>query len=223
VATEIADADGRFRITVSLRAGGTEIFNLYARDRNGVRSANVALALDIERSASVTAQNILLPPTLALRGSAGGPNALIASGYSVPEARVRFHFTPVRSGIFEVEAGADGAYEAVLGPSQFSQEGPYSVSASAFSGSLSSSPAFSLQFFIEEGEFIILPRDEERLEPKKPAAAADLNGDDAINIVDFSILIYWFGQSSFPTAVDLNRDGAVDIVDFSILAYYWTG
>ena len=51
----------------------------------------------------------------------------------------------------------------------------------------------------------------------------DFNHDCRVNLVDFSILIYWFGRSNPPAAVDLSSDGEVDVVDFSILMYYWTG
>jgi hypothetical protein len=59
----------------------------------------------------------------------------------------------------------------------------------------------------------------------KPAGeckeASDLNCDQYIDIVDFSIMYYWFDKDNPPTRVDLNKDGKVDIYDFSIMAYYW--
>ncbi len=52
--------------------------------------------------------------------------------------------------------------------------------------------------------------------------AIDLNGDNRIDIVDLSILIYYEGKNG-PDAsrYDLNKDGTVDLVDISILMYYW--
>jgi hypothetical protein len=44
-----------------------------------------------------------------------------------------------------------------------------------------------------------------------------------VNLVDFSILAYWYLKPNPDPKVDLNSDGIVDLVDFSILAYYWTG
>jgi Dockerin type I domain len=55
------------------------------------------------------------------------------------------------------------------------------------------------------------------------AAKSDVNDDNKINIVDFSIAAYWYKRSSPPASVDLNSDGKVDIVDFSIMAFNWTG
>lgn len=51
---------------------------------------------------------------------------------------------------------------------------------------------------------------------------ADLNFDGKVNIVDFSILLYFWGQKN-PTNIcaDINSNGIVDIVDFSIMMYWW--
>ena len=55
------------------------------------------------------------------------------------------------------------------------------------------------------------------------SSGADLNGDNTVNSVDFSILLY-FWKSSPPFSnpqVDMNKDGKIDSVDFSILLYRW--
>lgn len=51
----------------------------------------------------------------------------------------------------------------------------------------------------------------------------DFNGDNRVDIVDFSIMLYYYGRSD-QTALhyDLNHDGIVDLQDVSILMYYWT-
>lgn len=52
----------------------------------------------------------------------------------------------------------------------------------------------------------------------------DLNWDRSINLTDFSILMYYWGQTP-PTwpCPDINKDGTVDLTDFSIMLYWWTG
>jgi len=62
-------------------------------------------------------------------------------------------------------------------------------------------------------------------EPKpkpKPRPTPDFNKDNKINIVDLSILLYWFGKTG-PEIVpyDLNQDNKIDIADISILFYHW--
>lgn len=51
----------------------------------------------------------------------------------------------------------------------------------------------------------------------------DVNSDAKVNLVDFSIVAYWYKRPSPPNYVDLNGDKKVDLVDFSIMAFYWTG
>lgn len=58
---------------------------------------------------------------------------------------------------------------------------------------------------------------------RNSASFFDINKDEKINLVDFSILAFWFQRDSPPSNVDMNRDGIVNLADFSILAYYWTG
>ena len=60
-------------------------------------------------------------------------------------------------------------------------------------------------------------------EPTVCPFGGDLNNDCFVNLIDFSILIFWFDRPDVPSQVDLNGDGKADLVDFSIMAYHWTG
>ena len=51
----------------------------------------------------------------------------------------------------------------------------------------------------------------------------DMNCDGRVNIVDYSIMKYWYKKPNPPAAVDLSGDGIVNLKDFSILAAEWTG
>ena len=50
---------------------------------------------------------------------------------------------------------------------------------------------------------------------------ADLNGDGRVNLVDFSILLFYWDSNN--ECADQNLDGTVDLIDFSIMMFYWTG
>lgn len=50
---------------------------------------------------------------------------------------------------------------------------------------------------------------------------ADLNCDGYVDIVDFSIMYYWFDKTTPPRRVDLHPDGRINIADFSVMAAYW--
>jgi hypothetical protein len=63
----------------------------------------------------------------------------------------------------------------------------------------------------------------ERRDFTEAPCTVDYNGDGRVDLVDFSILIFWFNKDSIPAHIDCNGDGVADIVDFSIVTYYWTG
>jgi hypothetical protein len=54
----------------------------------------------------------------------------------------------------------------------------------------------------------------------------DINHDGKVNLVDFSILAYWYKRpltaEALKQCIDQNGDGKVTLADFSILAYFWT-
>ncbi len=61
--------------------------------------------------------------------------------------------------------------------------------------------------------------------PLLPAAAqiVDFNCDSHIDMVDLSVLLYFYGESgSDVIRYDLNRNGLVDFPDVSIMMFYWT-
>jgi hypothetical protein len=49
----------------------------------------------------------------------------------------------------------------------------------------------------------------------------DINRDGKVNIIDFSMLLFYWGTSE--VTADFNRDGKVDLTDFSIMLFAWTG
>ena len=57
----------------------------------------------------------------------------------------------------------------------------------------------------------------------KVATKGDSNGDGRVNLVDFSVVAYWYKRVNPPASADINGDRKVDLVDFSIMAFNWTG
>ena len=51
---------------------------------------------------------------------------------------------------------------------------------------------------------------------------ADLNFDNRVNLIDFSVLSFWFRQRLYPLQLDVNKDQKLSVADFSILIYCWT-
>lgn len=67
----------------------------------------------------------------------------------------------------------------------------------------------------------IPPLTKPQQEIKECRKIADLNCDGYVDIVDFSIMYYWYEKSNPPIRVDLKVDGTINIFDFSVMAYYW--
>ncbi|MCX6810980.1 MAG: hypothetical protein NTY30_04620 [Candidatus Berkelbacteria bacterium] len=55
--------------------------------------------------------------------------------------------------------------------------------------------------------------------PAPVRKSGDANGDNAIDLLDLSILATWWGTTN--TDADFNHDGTVDLLDLSILASAW--
>lgn len=86
------------------------------------------------------------------------------------------------------------------------------------------------------GSFQIGPQPTQKLKPSleplvppspcdEPSVQrADLNGDCLIDIVDLSILLFYYDQTGKDaTPYDLNDNSVVDFPDVSIMMFYWTG
>ena len=61
-----------------------------------------------------------------------------------------------------------------------------------------------------------------------PHIKGDLDENDRVNLIDFSIAAFWWkrelsGKFLEVERKELNGDGVVNIYDFSIMAFYWTG
>ncbi len=59
-------------------------------------------------------------------------------------------------------------------------------------------------------------------EVKECTRIADLNCDSYVDLIDFSIMYYWYEKDNPPERVDLRPDGEINIFDFSVMAYYWS-
>ena len=52
--------------------------------------------------------------------------------------------------------------------------------------------------------------------PNPPSVFTNLKRS---SLIDFSVLVYWYRRDNPPAHIDLNGDGAINIIDFSIFAF----
>jgi hypothetical protein len=139
---------------------------------------------------------------------------ITVSGQSVPNATINLYIdrntTPVATG----QALANGTWSISYSTSRLSTN-EHTLRARSVSGTppLTTQSGFSstLQLFVGVNGQASTP--------------SDLNRDTRNNLIDFSILIFWWqtnGGDSDPPA-DINGNGRVSLEDFSILLFNWTG
>jgi hypothetical protein len=207
----VSNGSGAFEITVLSLSLGPTNFSLYFLDKNGLRSdfVNVRVLVSVGEA---RVSGIYLPPTLGsdkLEVKKGDDITFL--GFTIPNASVLLAAGSINQEAF---SGSDGRYEIKLNTGNVPL-GQQSVKTKAIRGNDSTPFSPQLKFLVGT-ENILTP------ETGACPAKADFNNDCRVDLVDFSILAYWYKKPNFPPEIDLNKDSAVDLVDFSILAYYWT-
>ncbi len=215
----IANSTGYFQVNLTGLSSGTYNFLLYATDPDGHRSASISFQSTLTQGVTTTVNNLLLSPTITTNFSVvkqGEP--LTVSGYAAPNSSVTIRLTA--DGIYQTFAttsDASGKYSYSLVTNNLALGLYYLKSYVVYNGVLSPD-SLSISFNISDRS---VPRDGGGC-----TIRSDLNCDGRVDLVDFSILLYfWEGANDLsknPRA-DIDGSGYVDIVDFSIMLYDWTG
>lgn len=213
VGTVRTNSRGEFLFNVATDPG-TSSFGFWAVDSAGTRSATVNTTFDVTQGAVTNLNGILIPPTI--RASNVNPNpgdTIVLSGQTVPDADVEVSVDSGKS-VLQGKSDAQGNWSVNFNTGSVSVD-THTVKArfSTGSGALKSVSTYgtALSLFVGvEG---------------KATSNSDLNRDGKVNLIDFSILIFWWGTpggNSNPPA-DINQNGRVGLEDFSILLFNWTG
>ena len=142
-------------------------------------------------------------------------DTLTIFGESVPDQQVRIQVNSAQTLLLQATSTGTGAYIYDLDTAVLAM-GSHSTKSKAIAGSLISQDSVLRAFTV--GTENVAAQPVLACPPK-----GDLNGDCRVNLIDFSILAYWYKRPGFPKAYDLNGDGVLNLTDFSIMAYYWTG
>ncbi len=207
--TTIADSQANFRVEITDITAGVWTFGIWAEDNKGRKSITFSFTTSVTSGMTTTISGIFLPPTIDLSKTIiQSGETLNILGQTSPESDITISISSDEI-IKKTTAQADGTWFYGFDTTPL-EEGSHSTRAKATSldGSLSTF-SNTLAFYIGEGA------------PGVICAGADLNGDGKTNLVDFSILLYWWGR--YDPCADQNDDGKVNLVDFSIMMYWWTG
>lgn len=216
-ATGTADAQANFQIALNGFAAGTHQFSVYVTDSKGVRSAATTFPMQLTKKGITKFDKLFLAPTVSIDKIVVKKNdSITITGQSLPGAQIlisvgdlRLSTTTATSGIF--------SYSLEVSKLPF---GMYVVSAQSVFAAQRSSQSIPRTFTVGT-QSIFAPA------PGCPQKG-DLNGDCRVNLVDFSILVFWFDKPLTSVVISrekdqLSGDGKINLVDFSIMSFYWTG
>jgi len=209
---DLATADNlaNFKKEISNLTPGVYTFSIWAEDKEGRRSITLSFAVTILQGVTTNVSGIFLPPTIELnKVNLNKGEILNIFGQTAPEAKVTISIESPNPIELIASAIKTGDWQYLFNTSPLSEDRhTVRAKAEALDG-LKSSFSTVLAFYI--GKY----------QESEVCPGADFNKDGRVNLIDFSIMLYWWGK--YNPCVDLNHDGIVNLPDFSILMYYWTG
>jgi hypothetical protein len=224
VTTATAGADAKFQINVTGLSSGSYNFSVYTKDTQGTRSSKVSFPVSLSKGILAKVDNIFIAPTIRLdKTEVKKGDTLNFSGQTLPDSEVTFKVSSGATSSVKIKADSTGKYTHGLSTAPFNF-GTYLITTRALSGRVISSESFAIQF--EVGNQTVLTTTPPI--QKECPAKADLNNDCLVNLIDFSIVTFWFNKTftaSFTAREkeELNGDGKINLVDLSLVAFYWTG
>lgn len=214
--TATAGGNGEYTVVLDLIARGAYTFGVYSTDAARIKSSTFSTSFTVTGARASNLSNIIIPPSILVNpdpATAGVP--LTISGYTIPNATVTIENEREGSAasrrVLTALSNSSGAYTISVDTNGFTN-GTYKVRAKAVQAS-GIQTNFSNYTLYGVGQAANRPLN------------TDLNRDGKVNLVDFSILLFWRGTSggdSNPPA-DINSDARVNLTDFSILLFNWTG
>lgn len=210
-----ASPDGTFDITLGSITQGTYNFAIRAEDPEGRRSVLQMYTVYVSSGITTVVKGIFLPPTVSVdKREVKKGDVLNIFGRTLSGGQVTLAIHSDNELIRKIDGDSSGIWFYKLDTSEL-ELGDHQIKAR--SSKLNDLSTFSQSLKFKVG---LINVDVGKL---KVDSIHDLNDDNRIDLVDFSILAYWYKRPQPPAEVDANHDGKIDLVDFSILAYYWTG
>ncbi len=210
-ATFLAKSSGLFKKELTGIPGGIYTFGIWAEDTKGRKSVTLSFTVSILAERTTTISGIFISPTISLTPTqVERGNKVNILGQAFPESQINIFISSPRETVKEAFTDEKGKWAYKLNTASL-EEREHKARAKALFGDGEQSP------FSQTLSFLVLA----------PGAlvcqGADLNFDGRIDLIDFSILLYFWGQTRPANrCADINFDGIVDLVDFSIMMYYWT-
>jgi len=213
-----AGSDGKFIFSLTNISPGNYFYTLYAEDSRGNRSTLYTFPVKIEQGQTIEVSNIILSPTIDVdKLEVKRGEFLTIFGSATPRADVLISVSSEEELFLKVSTNDDGSYLYQLDTGLLDLGTHYTKSKTILAQQYVSNYSRVVSFKV--GQTTVLKK------TGKCPQIGDFNGDCRVNLIDFSIMAYWYKRplTAEGKKTDLNNDGKVDLIDFSILAYWWTG
>ncbi len=207
-----ADSDGYFNSTLDEKYESNILYTLFAVDTSGKQSILINYPLAVYSGYVTHLSGIVFAPTIStdkLEVLYG--DYLTVYGFALPSRDLEVGIEGVQSKKFTLTSKTDGRYEITL-PMKGMPKGDYVVSIKYLTDKR-----------ISKLVHVVIGDENIKADIATQNILGDCNFDGIINLVDFSVLAFWYQKQSPPLCVDTNQDGIINLIDFSILAYFWTG
>lgn len=212
VGTVRANSDGEFDFAIDADPGASTL-GFWSNDVYGVRSITYNTTFDVTQGAVTTVRDVMLPPTIAVDNPEIDPgDTIVFEGQTTPERTVELFID--NELVLDTTSDEEGVWGIAYDSGTLSTA--EHLAKARFvdgSGSLTTESSFSSSITLFIGV------------DGRPVSNSDLNRDGEVDLIDFSILIFWWNTDagdSNPSA-DINGNGNVSIEDFSIMLFNWTG
>lgn len=217
----IAGPDSYFSLTLSSLSQGNYTFSLYGEDKNGVRSTLFTFPVFVTSGATTKIGGIFIAPTIEVdKSQVKRGDTITIFGQSIPSAQVTVQVNSEQEFFIKKETDASGVYLVNFDTSVLEQ-GQHTTQAKAISESGDITPSSQVVGFLVGSQTVSIKT------PKTSFRKGDLNNDDKVDLIDFSIAAFWYKKTlsknfKLIEGERLNGDGVISLADFSVMAFYWT-
>jgi len=212
VATFFAESTGEFEKKLTGVTGGVYNFGIWAEDKRGVKSVTLGFTASILGGKTTTISGIFISPTISLSSVQVEKGKTVnLFGQSFPESQVNVFISSPKEIVKKTLSDKQGDWDYDLNTINLDEREHEAKVKALFKDGDQTSFSHTLSFLVLAPGALV-------------CQGADLNFDGKINLIDFSILLYFWGQSEPSNrCADINFDNIVNLIDFSIMMYWWTG
>ncbi len=213
-----SNTDGTFSVTISDVPAGEHTFSLYNIDNEERHSTSVEVTLNLA-AGTTEVTRLAIPPTMSVdRAEADVGVPIILRGSTVPNSRIQirlmFSGTPI---FFQGTAGATGAYTFTI-PTTARNPGTYLLQTQMAISSLGITSGLS------DALNLLISSPQTRLRADLNVSGRVGSDDFDVLVLWYHERAAGRTPVNQPAQnPDINRDNQITLVDFSIMAFYWTG